>query len=53
MPIKRWVIFPARQSDGDPGWLCIWRGWLHLLDLAEGVRLANHLSSIDKDVGNP
>ena len=45
--------FPARRSDGDPGWLRLWRGWLQLLDLAEGVRLANHLPPIDHDVGNP
>jgi hypothetical protein len=44
--------FPARKSDGDPGWLRLWRGWLQLLDLAEGVRLANHLPPIDHDVGN-
>ena len=45
--------FPARRSDGDPGWLRLWRGWLQLLDLAEGVRLAKHLPPIDHDVGNP
>jgi len=45
--------FPARKSDGDPGWLRLWRGWLQLLDIAEGVRLASNLPPIDKDVGNP
>ena len=45
--------FPARKSDGNPGWLRLWRGWLQLLELAEGVRLANHLPPIDNDVGNP
>jgi hypothetical protein len=45
--------FPARKSDGDPGWLRLWRGWLQLLDLAEGVRLARRLPLIDEDVGNP
>ena len=45
--------FPARKSDGNPGWLRIWRGWLHLLDLAEGVRIARNLPLIEKDVGNP
>lgn len=45
--------FPARKSDGCPGWLRLWRGWLQLLDIAEGVRLAPNLPLIDKDVGNP
>jgi hypothetical protein len=45
--------FPARKSDGHPGWLRLWRGWLQLLDLAEGVRLAHRLPLIDEDVGNP
>jgi hypothetical protein len=45
--------FPTRKSDGDPGWLRLWRGWLQLLDLAEGVRLAATLPLIDNDVGNP
>lgn len=45
--------FPARKSDGEPGWLRLWRGWLQLLDIAEGVRLAPNLPLIDKDVGNP
>jgi len=45
--------FPARKSDGEPGWLRLWRGWLQLLNLAEGVRLANLLTPIDQDVGNP
>jgi len=44
--------FPARKSDGDPGWLRLWRGWLQLLDLAEGVRIARNLPLIEKDVGN-
>lgn len=26
--------FLARQSDGDPGWQSLWRGWLKLQDLA-------------------
>jgi len=26
--------FLARQSDGDPGWQTLWRGWLRLQDLA-------------------
>ena len=45
--------FPARKSDGAPGWLCLWRGWLQLLDMAEGVRLARTLPLLDNDVGNP
>lgn len=26
--------FLGRQSDGDPGWQTLWRGWLRLQDLA-------------------
>lgn len=44
--------FPARQSDGDPGWKRLWHGWLRLLDWAEGVRFAQNLPPL-KDVGNP
>lgn len=53
MEIAKLGGFPARKSDGEPGWLRLWRGWLQLLDLAEGVRLAHQLPSIDYDVGNP
>lgn len=45
--------FPARKSDGEPGWLRLWRGWLQLLNIAEGIRIAPNLPLIDRDVGNP
>ena len=32
--------FPARRSDGNPGWLTLWRGWQKLMLLVEGFRLA-------------
>jgi hypothetical protein len=33
----------ARSSDGPPGWRTIWKGWLFLHTLLEGVQLAFHL----------
>ncbi len=33
----------ARRSDGPPGWRTIWKGWLSLQALLEGVHLAHHL----------
>jgi hypothetical protein len=53
MEVAKLGGFPARKSDGDPGWLRLWRGWLQLLDLAEGARLAPHLPPFETDVGNP
>jgi hypothetical protein len=35
--------FLARKSDGDPGWLTLWRGWQHLETLVAGVQLADGL----------
>src|SRR5579884_3611477 len=35
--------FLARKSDGDPGWLTLWRGWQKLDLLVEGARLADTL----------
>lgn len=35
--------FPGRKSDGRPGWKRLWVGWLYLLQLAQGVRLAQSL----------
>ena len=32
--------FLKRNSDGDPGWQTIWRGWQKLTTLTEGYRLA-------------
>jgi hypothetical protein len=33
----------ARRSDGPPGWKTLWRGWLRVQILLEGVQLASHL----------
>ena len=35
--------YQARKSDGPPGWKTLWKGWLHLQTLVEGVHLAFHL----------
>jgi len=48
-PTRRWFWlaiaklggFQARPSDGDPGWLTLWRGWQTLMLLARGYDLAN------------
>ena len=32
--------FLARRSDGNPGWLTIWRGWRKLMLLVQGFDLA-------------
>jgi hypothetical protein len=33
----------ARCRDGPPGWKTLWRGWLRVQTLLEGVHLATHL----------
>jgi|SRR5271165_2566587 len=33
----------ARTRDGPPGWKTLWKGWLHLQTVLEGVQLAAHL----------
>jgi hypothetical protein len=38
--------FVGRRRDGDPGWQTLWRGWLHLDTLVQGVRLAAHLTQV-------
>jgi len=38
--IARLGGFLARKSDGDPGWLTIWRGWQRLMPLVQGFTLA-------------
>ena len=32
--------FVGRRRDGEPGWKTLWRGWMYLDTLAQGVRLA-------------
>ncbi|MFH1052842.1 MAG: IS4 family transposase [Candidatus Woesearchaeota archaeon] len=31
--------FLARKSDGDPGWITIWRGWNDLQKMCEGASI--------------
>jgi hypothetical protein len=31
--------FIGRRSDGNPGWITIWRGWQRLMTMVEGIRL--------------
>lgn len=33
----------ARRGDGPPGWKTLWKGWLRVQALLEGVHLAFHL----------
>jgi hypothetical protein len=36
--------FLGRRSDGDPGWITIWRGWEQLNTLVHGAQLAIELN---------
>jgi Transposase DNA-binding/Transposase DDE domain len=38
------VGFMGRKSDGDPGWQKIWKGWIKLRDLCEGVEIGRQLN---------
>ena len=38
--IARLGGFIGRKSDGEPGWITIWRGWRRLLPMIEGFNLA-------------
>jgi hypothetical protein len=33
----------GRTGDGEPGWKTLWKGWLHIQTLLEGVQLASQL----------
>jgi hypothetical protein len=35
--------YVARHGDGPPGWKTLWKGWLRVQTLLEGVHLATHL----------
>jgi hypothetical protein len=35
--------YQARKSDGPPGWKSLWHGWLYILTLFRGYRLASEL----------
>jgi hypothetical protein len=41
--VARMGGYQARKSDGPPGWKTLWKGWLQLQTLVEGVHLAFHL----------
>jgi Transposase DNA-binding/Transposase Tn5 dimerisation domain len=43
--IARYGGYLGRKSDGPPGWKTLWRGWLYVQTLLEGVHLASQLSS--------
>ena len=38
--IARLGGFIGRKSDGEPGWLTIWRGWQRLIPMVQGFELA-------------
>jgi hypothetical protein len=42
--IARFGGYLGRKGDGPPGWKTLWRGWLYLQTLLEGVHLAARLS---------
>lgn len=35
--------FLARKSDGEPGWITVWRGWEKLNTLIQGAELASRI----------
>jgi hypothetical protein len=37
------VGFMGRKSDGNPGWQKIWKGWIKLRDLCQGVEIGRRL----------
>jgi Transposase DNA-binding/Transposase Tn5 dimerisation domain len=41
--IARFGGYLGRKGDGPPGWKTLWRGWLHVQTLLEGVHLATRL----------
>jgi hypothetical protein len=34
----------GRRSDGPPGWQTLWKGWLHVQTLLEGIALAQRIA---------
>ncbi len=42
--IARFGGYLGRKGDGPPGWKTLWRGWLYIQALLEGVQLAARLS---------
>ena len=41
--VARMGGYQARKSDGPPGWKTLWKGWLYLQTLVEGVHLTTQL----------
>ena len=38
--IARLGGFIGRKSDGEPGWITLWRGWQCLMPMVQGFNLA-------------
>lgn len=34
--------FLGRKSDGNPGWQTIWKGWLRIQDMLEGIAMVKN-----------
>lgn len=45
--IARQGGYLGRKGDGPPGWKTLWKGWLHIQTLLEGIHLAPFLSRLD------
>lgn len=45
--IARYGGYLGRKHDGPPGWKTLWRGWLHVQAVLEGVHLASHLPRLN------
>lgn len=45
--IARYGGYLGRKSDGPPGWKTLWRGWLHIQTLLQGLHLAPLLSQLN------
>lgn len=45
--IARYGGYLGRKRDGPPGWKTLWRGWLHVQAVLEGVHLASHLPRLN------
>ena len=43
--------FIGRKSDGEPGWIAIWRGWGKLYTLVRGSELATQFQNTRKKCG--
>ena len=45
--IARYGGYLGRKRDGPPGWKTLWRGWLHIQAVVEGVHLAPRLPRLN------